>query len=420
MRNIKLPKHPYPGLKIFCKRCRIDNPKCNHKDSKAFRIRVHIPGSNKEVRVKTLTAENYGDAVLEAIAFKKELEQFNYERTVGEKVDGNNYSVSGAILKFNRYLNGESVYAHLKKTVSSGHKDEMVRFCRYFADSLKKTYDIERMRIEQVSKKDVANFYTLISQKDYHPKTFNKCMAGLKYFFNFLIKIEEVEMKNPFETYESLSVPHSNIETLTKGEFLAILDAVDESTPYKPLKTGEIKNMYFPWLKDAFKLFLFTGVRREEVVELKWRDLLITENGVKMFLINNLKVNRNHKLKTVRQKVIPVTPDFEDFLIELGMNDNPNPNDYVLCADRTLTLQTMMDSVSKAFTHYAEGAGIKKNVSLRHLRKTYITWMNQIMGIETGKLTSQTEGVMNNYYIDPKIVGLAERAARDLRIFGEN
>ncbi len=180
-------------------------------------------------------------------------------------------------------------------------------------------------------------------------------MARLKYFFNFLIEIEEVEMKNPFETYESLSVPHSNIETLTKE-----------------------------------------------------------------FLINNLKVKRNYKTKTGRQKVIPVTPDFEDFLIELGMNDNPNPNDYVLRVDRTQTLQTIMDRISKAFTHYAEGAGIKKNVSLRHLRKTYITWMNQAMGIETGKLTSQTEGVMNNYYIDPKIVALGERAARDLRIFGEN
>ena len=76
--------------------------------------------------------------------------------------------------------------------------------------------------------------------------------------------------------------------------------------------------------------------------------------------------------------------------------------------------------ISKAVTHYAEGAGINKKVSLRHLRRTYITWMNQAMGVETGKLTSQTEGVMNNYYIDPKIVALAERAARDLRIFGEN
>ncbi len=167
-------------------------------------------------------------------------------------------------------------------------------------------------------------------------------MAALKYFFNFLIKIEEVEMKNPVETYESLSVPHSNIETLTKE-----------------------------------------------------------------FLINNLKVKRNYKTKTGRQKVIPVTPDFEDFLIELGINDNPHPNDYVLHVDRTQTLQTMMDRISKAFTHYAEGVGINKKVSLRHLRKTYITWMNQAMQIETGKLTSQTEGVMNNYFINPKIVAFA-------------
>jgi integrase len=419
MRNIKLPKHPYQGLKIFCKRCRVDNPHCNHSESKVFRVRVHIPGSEKGIRSKMLSAQNYQDAVKESILFKKELEQFNYEPIVEEKEEGNDYSVVGAIMKFNQYLNGDSAFAHLKKSVSKGHKDEMVRFCRYFAESLKRTHNIQRMRIEQVSKTDVANFYTLMSQK-YHPKTFNKCMAGLKYFFNFLIKIEEVEIKNPFETYESLSVPHSNIETLTKDEFLAILEAVDEYTPYKPLKTGEIKNMYFPWLKDAFKLFLFTGGRREEVVELKWGDLLITENGVKMFLIDNLKVNRNYKTKTGRQKVIPVTPDFEDFLIELGMNDNPNPNDYVLRVDRTQTLQTMMDRVSKAFTHYAEGAGINKNVSLRHSRKTYITWMNQAMGIETGKLTSQTEGVMKQYYIDPKVLSLAEKAAKEVKIFGEN
>ena len=74
------------------------------------------------------------------------------------------------------------------------------------------------------------------------------------------------------------------------------------------------------------------------------------------------------------------------------MNDNPNPNNYVLRTDRTQTLQTMMDRISKAFTHCAEGAGINKNVSLRHLRKTYITCVNQALGFKTRKLTSQTEG----------------------------
>lgn len=79
-----------------------------------------------------------------------------------------------------------------------------------------------------------------------------------------------------------------------------------------------------------------------------------------------------------------------------------------------------MDRISKSFTHYAISAGIKKNVTLKNLRKTYITWMNQTLGLETGKLTSQTEGVMKQYYIDPKVVSLAEKAAKVVRIFGEN
>lgn len=102
------------------------------------------------------------------------------------------------------------------------------------------------------------------------------------------------------------------------------------------------------------------------------------------------------------------------------MNDNPNPNNYVLRTDRTQTLQTMMDRISKAFTHCAEGAGINKNVSLRHLRKTYITCVNQALGFKTRKLTSQTEGGVKQYYIDPKVVSLAERAALEVRIFGVN
>ncbi len=216
--------------------------------------------------------------------------KFNFERTATVKEEGNDYSVVGSILRFNQYLNGDSEYAHLNKKVTDGYKEEMVRYCRYFAESLKMEHDIQRMRIVAVSKKDVASFYTLMEQR-FHPKTFNKCMAGVKYFFKFLIEIEEVKMKNPFETYESLSVPQTNIETLTKVEFLAILDAV-------------------------------------------------------------------------------------------------------------------MARISKAFTHYVAGAGIKKKVTLKHLRKTYITGMNQAMGLETGRLTSQTEGVMKHHYIDPKIVAL--------------
>jgi hypothetical protein len=72
----------------------------------------------------------------------------------------------------------------------------------------------------------------------------------------------------------------------------------------------------------------------------------------------------------------------------------------------------LMDKVSKSFTHYRNGAGIDKDVSLKNLRKTYITWVNQTMGNETGLLTSHsTQEVLERFYLDPKVLSAIERGA---------
>ena len=71
-----------------------------------------------------------------------------------------------------------------------------------------------------------------------------------------------------------------------------------------------------------------------------------------------------------------------------------------------------MDKVSKSFTHYRNGAGVDKDVSLENLRKTYITWVNQTMGNETGLLTSHsTQEVLERFYLDPKVLSAIERGA---------
>jgi hypothetical protein len=96
----------------------------------------------------------------------------------------------------------------------------------------------------------------------------------------------------------------------------------------------------------------------------------------------------------------------------MGMYSIENPNDYFLCPERRCNSQTLMDKVSKSFTHYRNGAGIDKDVSLKNLRKTYITWVNQAMGNETGLLTSHsTQEVLGRYYLDPKILSAIERGA---------
>jgi len=79
-----------------------------------------------------------------------------------------------------------------------------------------------------------------------------------------------------------------------------------------------------------------------------------------------------------------------------------------------------MDRLSRSFTHYKNGAGITKDISQKNLRKTYITWVNQVMGNQTGLITSQSTEVIGKYYLDPKVLSAIEKAALQIKIFGND
>ncbi len=425
MRNIKLPSKPFKGLKLFCRICRGKVKGCNHtSDNLCYRLIVTVPNSGGKQVTKLLEAENYEDAIKEAIDFKNQLKKSNFQ-TVNEKVDrrisSSEFNLVSAILKYYQYLKGDSGYVHLKKNLSEAYIKEVIRYCKLFALVLKRTKNIEALLIKDVTKQDVSNFYQFLNT-EYSPKTFNKCFNILKGFFDFLIDIEDVEMKNPFANFTPKVISKSNIEILTRSEFESILVSVDRfDSKVKLGGRGEVKNMYYYWLKNAFKLFLFTGARREEVVELKWKDIFVSENGVKFLMFGNLKVERIKKVSNTPKKFVPINKDLEDLLVDMGMNNIDNPNDFILCPDRNCNSKTLMDRISKSFSHYKNGAGIDKVVSLKNLRKTYITWVNQVMGNETGLITSHsTQEVLERHYIDPKVLTAIERGALEIKVFGDN
>jgi integrase len=425
MRNIKLPSKPFKGLKLYCRVCRGKVKGCNHtSDNLCYRLIVTVPNSGGQQVTKLLQAENYDDAVIESIDFKRQLEKLKYQM-VNEKVEIRNspnaYNLVTAILKYYQYLTGDSGYLHLKKNLSEAYIKEVIRYCKLFALVLKKTQNIETLLVKDVSKQDVSKFYQYL-YSTYSPKTFNKCFNSLKGFFDFLIVIEDVGMKNPFANFTPKVISKCNIEILTRSEFESILVSIDRfDSKVKLGGRGEVKNMYYCWLKNAFKLFLLTGARREEVVELKWKDIFVSENGVKFLMFGNLKVERIKKFSNTPKKYVPINNDLESLLVEMGMNNIENPNDFILCPERKCSSRTLMDKISKSFTHYKNGAGIDKDVSLKNLRKTYITWVNQAMGNETGLLTSHsTQQVLERYYLDPKVLSAIERGALEIKVFGVN
>jgi len=78
-----------------------------------------------------------------------------------------------------------------------------------------------------------------------------------------------------------------------------------------------------------------------------------------------------------------------------------------------------MNVLSKGFTHYKNSVKIEKDVSMRNLRKTYISWVHDVMGNSTGLLTSHTTyKVLTSHYLDPSIISAIDKGAQEIRIFG--
>ena len=438
MIKLSLPKSPHKGLKIFCKKCNKDNSGCKHYSSQVYRARIHVLGTRNSVRTKKLEATNYRDAVVEAISFEKELIANNFNTINNTVVEnqGNDYSLPDAVVRYRQYLNGESNYAHLKKNVSVGHKKELVRFCDYFCQIVKKTKDIETLRVKDVNREQVSKFYSWASER-YKEKTLKKCMNTLKGFFEFLIDIEEIEMRNPFRKFIVESSGSSVIETITKEEFEAVLKAVDDEDSVLQLGgKGQKKNMYRDYLQDAFKLFLFTGCRREELVVLRWSDIHSIDKNVKFFYIDNLKVERLKNRKNVLRP-IPITDQLMELLVKLGYNEKHMTEEYILFPGRKymkapsekikdpfnkikdqIDDQTLMDFLSKAFTHYWKSTKSTKNCSLKTLRKTYFSWANIAMGNDTMFLSSHSSDVvLEKHYLDPKLSPVISKGAAEIKIF---
>jgi integrase len=421
MIKLALPKNPHKGLKIFCRTCRVDNSKCRHYDRQVYRVRIHVPGTKNGTKSFYLEAKNYNDAIIECALFEKELIQNGFEKVKQiDSVSLTDYSIGDAVVKYREYMSGESKYAHLKKNLTQEHIDECIRFCWKLVENVALTNNIKRTRPTDIKIEDVSNFY-IWAENNYGDRSFNKCFIAVRAFFEFLIEIENIEMKNPFRKFVPKVVTPTNIDIITEDEFNQVLAAVDTFNPFITLGgKGEKKNLYKPYLKDGFKLFLLTGGRREEVVDLKWSDIYSTPQGVKLFIIDNLKVKRMKKNNKECKKYIGINIDLEDFLIELGMNEKIGTDEYILYPNRTSTTKTIMTDLSRGFSHYKEGAGIKKDISLSNLRKTYLTWHHQVLGDDTGLVSSHsTTHVLDKYYLDPKVLTAVEISALKVRVFGK-
>lgn len=411
---MKLPTNSHSGIKIYCKKCRQNNTGCRHNDYQVFRM-CFIDRVTGKHRSKLLKSKVYADAVVEGIEFRRRIEN-GVEETPPDRFKMN---IAEALVYFDQYLKGETQYAHLKKEVSDKHRKELIKYCTLFAKSLKRNHNLRKMKPGDVKNNDVSIFYQELGIKYPHPKTFNKVLTSITSFFKFLIEIEELDIKNPFKNCIRKQLIRGDNLTLTKDVFERIIAAVESKSSMQCTRSnGRKDNVYEPWMVNAFKLFLFAGGRREEMLSLRWDDIIKGKKGVLLFQYRNLKVERLG-IKNVNKKVSPINEELLTLLKEMGYDQMKGKSVKLIDPENKYSINTSMEKVSRAFTHYRQAAGIETPFTLKHLRKTYISWVYRTMGSDTRLLSSHTSmKMLEDHYINPLILTVDEEKLMKIKIFG--
>ena len=157
---------------------------------------------------------------------------------------------------------------------------------------------------------------------------------------------------------------------------------------------------------DAFSMGLYTGLRREELFSLKWSDIKREAGGNLLIVVPNLKVKRITK-KEFRPKYIPVYQHLLDFLKSIGLDAKIGIDEYIICPNREVKMNTLKDCTSRAFTHYYAKAcpDAKETLCFKSLRKTYLTYLSKYVGSDAIYLSSHaSETTLEKHYLDPRVL----------------
>ena len=433
-----LKKTKVKGLFIFCTKCkkRITNncgnsgkriSSCRDIEKHKYKLRVCIPGKESAVKTKIFETRDANQVVLEAYAYRAELENCNYMPKFIETKTVVPTTLLEAMAFYIAYLNNDTPHQQEHKQRTIGHIKEVERHFLYFSDYLRTiNIDASLLPFEKLDRTVVGKLKSfLVDTKKFAPKTYNKYVQLMRVFSNRIIEEFDFKMKNPFKGFKPM---HSvtNITTITNEEFNALLKLITPENgfhKYEERKTKKVytKQFYKPWLTDAFRLALLTGRRRDEILHLKFNGIIEDTDGNALTIkIEDFKVNRSNNLgekEAVKYIYIPIIPKLKNLLMELGYEENKGKDMFILAPNEKMQRDSMKVLISKAFTHYYSLLGTGKKIGFYDLRKTYISHLYAEYG-EKAKIITKHSGteVMLNHYIDQQVIA---KVAKDFDFFNE-
>ncbi|CAG5086745.1 tyrosine-type recombinase/integrase [Parvicella tangerina] len=433
MKALKIPKTKgVPGLFTYCTKCkkRTGNGVCGlskkpidacpNKNSHVFKVSFKIPMTNS-VRTRNLETRNLREASKQAYEFREELEANNYNIPEDNIQKGVQYDILvDTMSMYIDFLNNIGVPEHLQKNRSKAHINEVVRIFKRFTRVLSYSgYNLELFKVFQINQDIIGKYHDyLLNVEKYSNKTYNKHISGMRQFINWLIERKGYDIKNPFIEVIALPTSQRN-ETITKEEFEKLVSVITPENS-RDMRVKYYKYYYKEWLASAFKLALYTGLRREEFLSLRWSSIEYDEHRRPILIkVPNFKVIRlvdGKRTESSRIKWVPIIPELLNLLMnELEMDNYKDTDKYLIANNESRDRDRLPLFMSRAFGHFWHLTGIKKELQLNDLRNTYITELFKKFGDKAAVITDHADiSTVKKHYTKSSLIS---EAAIEFRVF---
>lgn len=195
---------------------------------------------------------------------------------------------------------------------------------------------------------DATEFFMALQSNKPKPKTVNAYLALIRALFKSEIMKEHI-VKNPFDHIRNLRVEKKIPDYYTKTEL-------------KSFFAQDMKEDY----RNAFTCFLHTGMRFEELANLRWADIDLKEKLIKV------RSKGDFRTKTFNsERNIPMNKTLQTLLTELSKN----PSDYVFPGKNGKKLDEK--HLLRVCKNIGKGAKIAGRVYIHKFRHTFASHLVQ-------------------------------------------
>ena len=191
----------------------------------------------------------------------------------------------------------------------------------------------------------IRQWIVYLSEKKYSKTSINRKIASLKSYFNFLVNIDKIE-SSPLKGHKNLKSSSKIVIPFSEDEIMQVFENFNDS------KISDRDKL-------IIEIFYSTGLRREELINIKIQDIFLKEGLIKILG------------KRSKERLIPILPSLSKNLKNFIINNNNSKYLFETKKLKKISVSTVYRLINKYFRLVSS----KVKVSPHVLRHTFATHM---------------------------------------------